>query len=687
MIVWLASYPRSGNTFFRLLLHALYGQETYSIYDDRELEQMGMASILGQRRRPGLESMRREGRIYFVKTHELPCDESPAIYFVRDGRDASVSYAHFLMEDERRGPGIHTRATWKLLGHSGFLRTLDGVVRDGFWQQQVLAWTADRPRGQTFVVRFEDLIKDPTYWLHAALNDIGIPLTPSGSVPFTFETLHERWPQFFRKGRVGSWREEMPDDIHEMFWRRGRAAMLRFGYDSFAPLALERVAPVRNGLPERDQSGIESQCQTTTANQNNADVRESRSVSMSCLGRDEDWGKSVFQYMFLKSFARQHEVIAKGPFWMGQKLFQKQPDLPVRQHPDVVVSDNISLLCEPSEPIGASVSGTADHSGDTAFPGKTVYALNDPLLDSGAALPFRHADLDGPFVLHSRMLVQHRDYLRGLLQATPEHEATLKAALRQLRARGKTIIAIHAAGGIGRLDVTDGAGVVPLSWYVKWLEGTWQRVDDPVLLLCTDDQPRALSVFAQFNPVTIQSLDVGTGGDRACDVVPAGRHSLTFIEWLLLTRCDVLAIANDLSSFAAAMMNTGASEFLRPSLEAFGLTHFDPWNDYPLFTLPSHLTLPGELAQRIRLLRASGGRRAFLTSLSQTPRLYAGILRRRLAICYRLLGARGLGHELVNPSFYLAARRAYGDSDSSTKRDKAERTGSIVKADRAEPAC
>ena len=30
MIVWLASYPRSGNTFFRILLHHLYRLPTYS---------------------------------------------------------------------------------------------------------------------------------------------------------------------------------------------------------------------------------------------------------------------------------------------------------------------------------------------------------------------------------------------------------------------------------------------------------------------------------------------------------------------------------------------------------------------------------------------------------------------------------------------------------------------------------
>ena len=33
MIVWLASYPRSGNTFLRVVLHNVYGVATYVRYD------------------------------------------------------------------------------------------------------------------------------------------------------------------------------------------------------------------------------------------------------------------------------------------------------------------------------------------------------------------------------------------------------------------------------------------------------------------------------------------------------------------------------------------------------------------------------------------------------------------------------------------------------------------------------
>ncbi len=33
VIVWLASFPRSGNTFLRILLHRLYGVRSSVVYD------------------------------------------------------------------------------------------------------------------------------------------------------------------------------------------------------------------------------------------------------------------------------------------------------------------------------------------------------------------------------------------------------------------------------------------------------------------------------------------------------------------------------------------------------------------------------------------------------------------------------------------------------------------------------
>ena len=82
-MIWLASFPRSGNTFFRIILYEVYGIESSAFHRD-----------------PNRKLNLHYDRYPVVKTHLLPNqlipDDSniPAVYLVRDGRDALVSMAH-----------------------------------------------------------------------------------------------------------------------------------------------------------------------------------------------------------------------------------------------------------------------------------------------------------------------------------------------------------------------------------------------------------------------------------------------------------------------------------------------------------------------------------------------------------------------------------------------------------------
>src|SRR5436190_14783558 len=108
MLVWLASYPRSGNTMCRRLLVGLYGLLTYAVYEYPVLAEPreGYEELSNLTGLPDffklapksevLRWMHEDDAIYVVKTHELPPDDTyPAIYVARDGRDALVSYARF----------------------------------------------------------------------------------------------------------------------------------------------------------------------------------------------------------------------------------------------------------------------------------------------------------------------------------------------------------------------------------------------------------------------------------------------------------------------------------------------------------------------------------------------------------------------------------------------------------------
>ena len=90
MIIWIASYPRSGNTYFRELLQHFYDLETYSVYDDpkRNLKSEGKSTAELMSSPMTLVDMAKAKETYFVKTNELPQDDFPAIYLLRDGRDA-----------------------------------------------------------------------------------------------------------------------------------------------------------------------------------------------------------------------------------------------------------------------------------------------------------------------------------------------------------------------------------------------------------------------------------------------------------------------------------------------------------------------------------------------------------------------------------------------------------------------
>ena len=76
MIVWVASFPRSGNTFLRIVLNRLYGVRTSTVYDvDGVAARLG-ADLIGFEERPAaVEAMREAQEVYFVKTHRPRGDQ------------------------------------------------------------------------------------------------------------------------------------------------------------------------------------------------------------------------------------------------------------------------------------------------------------------------------------------------------------------------------------------------------------------------------------------------------------------------------------------------------------------------------------------------------------------------------------------------------------------------------------
>lgn len=208
MITWLASYPRSGNTLYRMFLYHLWDIPTYSIYNDRDITKMGAGDTVGHRQMTQpLGHYRKSDEMFYVKTHNLPSDHAPAVYIVRDVRDVMVSYAHYRQDMERCLDDFDT-----------ILRRLITGDRWGGWSEHITRWT---DRSQTLLtVKYEDLVERPEAVFPEA----------KGKVP-DFDHLHDKWPQFFRKGKTGGWKGEMKPSIERLCWEHHGEVMEKLGYE------------------------------------------------------------------------------------------------------------------------------------------------------------------------------------------------------------------------------------------------------------------------------------------------------------------------------------------------------------------------------------------------------------------------------------------------------------------------
>ena len=205
--VWLASFPRSGNTFFRTVLYNRFGVKSYSVSDDPEFFQHNVADVIGHVRMPGpikdFDSWNHQERLRVIKTHWYPSTlpvSLRSIYLVRDPRDVVVSIA------------------WRYnsKGRGEFLPAMRSRLSTTRWPKHVMAWREHAD----VIIRFEDLLDTPVRVVRNAVDDVGIDL-PKGKrgrrVP-SFDDLHRLYPQFFRTGCVGDWKNYMSEEDEQELW-------------------------------------------------------------------------------------------------------------------------------------------------------------------------------------------------------------------------------------------------------------------------------------------------------------------------------------------------------------------------------------------------------------------------------------------------------------------------------------
>lgn len=203
-----------------MVLEHNLGYHTCSLYREHDDDRIELADLWALTA-PSLvrQAVDADADVHFLKTHELPgSDTSPTIYVVRDGRDAVVSFAHYLIDF------VNPEAQ--------YAETLRGLVElpdwYGGWSQNVESWTR---RPNTVLVKYEDLVADPIGVTREAVARFGL-LPEDREVDHApdFVALHQQSPRFFRQGKVGGWKREMDPDLEQRFWQQHGRMMDELGY-------------------------------------------------------------------------------------------------------------------------------------------------------------------------------------------------------------------------------------------------------------------------------------------------------------------------------------------------------------------------------------------------------------------------------------------------------------------------
>jgi hypothetical protein len=164
-----------------------------------------LAEAVGHKNLPrdfDLETARNNDELFVIKTHDHPINnDDKAIYLIRDGRESTVSYWHYLQN---------------FVGDDFSLSdVLYGNVPFGLWSDHVERWNP-LLRPQTLLVKFEELIFDPFSQLAPIASFLGKDVE-TRNLP-RFNDLQEINPKFFRKGVVDSWRQELSKEQELTFW-------------------------------------------------------------------------------------------------------------------------------------------------------------------------------------------------------------------------------------------------------------------------------------------------------------------------------------------------------------------------------------------------------------------------------------------------------------------------------------
>lgn len=270
-IVWLASYPKSGNTWMRAFLANLFRNPStpvgindlhrfafgdaradfYETVSGRRLEDLSNEELHKLRPKVHWLIAGQRPEMVFAKTHNASIEiegvplitpevTAAAIYIIRNPLDVTLSYAHHfgLSLDDTVEAMASPDNQVLTVGRNVFQFISD-------WSGHVESWTGAEGLA-CHVVRYEDMVRNPGKAFGSVVKFLRLPREPARlakAIKFSsFETLSKQeqtagfiersknTDRFFRKGRAGEWREALsPAAVEKVIEAHGEV-MRKFGY-------------------------------------------------------------------------------------------------------------------------------------------------------------------------------------------------------------------------------------------------------------------------------------------------------------------------------------------------------------------------------------------------------------------------------------------------------------------------
>ncbi len=276
-ILWLASYPRSGNTWLRAFLHNLLrnSDEPYDInrlqdftlidsdarwyrmLDPRLPTELTKEEVAAFRPRAHAAMTAAFPDTVLVKTHSALVEDrgtpmitlehtAGAIYVVRNPLDVAVSYSHHYGVSLDEAVAAMNRPGNQSIGNQeDFVYELHGS-----WSEHVRSWTA-APNQALHVVRYEDMAEKPGDAFGGVARFLGLDVgsdrlaraversrfgvLQQQEARHGFRERSRKADRFFRAGEVGQGSRRLTPDLIDALCAANRESMMRFGYWPASP--------------------------------------------------------------------------------------------------------------------------------------------------------------------------------------------------------------------------------------------------------------------------------------------------------------------------------------------------------------------------------------------------------------------------------------------------------------------